>query len=129
MECDRDMKIVINSCYGGFGLSEAAAARYAELANLNLIVADSGFSDSYYYLHPTISGSMDHREVPGDAIDVDDVERTDPILVQVVEELGSEDASGRFSELQIVEVPDDVKWQIDEYDGSEWVAEVHRTWS
>jgi len=30
--------------------------------------------------------------------------------------------------LKIVEIPAAVKWQIDEYDGWEWVAEVHRRW-
>ena len=36
---------------------------------------------------------------------------------------------GQFSELKIVEVPDDVNWYIEEYDGMEHVAERHRTWS
>jgi hypothetical protein len=31
-------------------------------------------------------------------------------------------------ELQIVVIPDDVKWEIHENDGAEWVAEKHRTW-
>jgi hypothetical protein len=53
--------------------------------------------------------------------------RSDPKLVAIVEELG-ERAAGRYSELKIVEVPDDVSWYIDEYDGMEWVAEDHRTW-
>jgi hypothetical protein len=30
--------------------------------------------------------------------------------------------------LLIVEVPADVDWYIEEYDGLEWVAEKHRTW-
>ena len=30
---------------------------------------------------------------------------------------------------KIVEIPADVEWQIQEYDGMEWVAEKHRTWS
>jgi len=34
----------------------------------------------------------------------------------------------RYSKLKIVEIPDDVKWHIGEYDGIEWVAENHRTW-
>ena len=57
--------------------------------------------------------------------DIED--RTDAALVQVVEELG-ELANGPHAELKVVEIPDDVKWQIEEYDGSEWVAEQHRTW-
>jgi hypothetical protein len=30
--------------------------------------------------------------------------------------------------LTIVDIPDDIEWQIEEYDGMEWVAEVHRIW-
>jgi hypothetical protein len=45
----------------------------------------------------------------------------------VVLELG-EAANGRCAELKVVEIPDDVEWQIEEYDGLEWVAEKHRTW-
>jgi len=57
-----------------------------------------------------------------------DIERNDIYLIEVVEKL-KEEANGRFAELKIVEVPDDVKWFIEEYDGMEWVAEEHRTWS
>ena len=57
-----------------------------------------------------------------------DLERNDPLLIQVVEEL-RKGADGDHAELKIVEIPDDVEWQIDEYDGVEWVAEKHRTWS
>jgi len=56
-----------------------------------------------------------------------DIPRDDPMLVKVVETLG-EKANGDFSELKIVEIPDDVRWEVKEYDGSEWVAEKHRTW-
>jgi hypothetical protein len=35
---------------------------------------------------------------------------------------------GSFSELKIVNIPDDVEFQIEEYDGNEWVAEKHRVW-
>ena len=66
--------------------------------------------------------SLDNREIP----------RDDPRLIQVVEELGADHrsgASGACANLTIVEVPDDVEWEIQEYDGNEWVAEKHRTWS
>jgi len=56
-----------------------------------------------------------------------DIERNNQYLVRVVEELG-DDVNGRFSELKVVDIPDDVEWQIDDYDGLEWVAEKHRTW-
>lgn len=54
--------------------------------------------------------------------------RTCPIMVEIIEELGSYVASGQFSDLNIVEIPDDVDWEVKDYDGSEWIAERHRTW-
>lgn len=53
--------------------------------------------------------------------------RTCPIMVQIVEELGL-NASADYSDLNVVEIPDDVDWEVKDYDGSEWIAEVHRTW-
>ena len=93
----KKMKIIINTCYGGFGLSEKALALFNER---------SGTVNTYGR----------------------DITRNNPILVEIVEQLG-EAADGGFAELKVVEIPDDVKWQIDEYDGNEWVAEKHRTWN
>lgn len=56
-----------------------------------------------------------------------DIERDDPHLVEVVESLG-EAADGRHADLHIVSIPEGVDWQIEEYDGKEWIAEKHRTW-
>lgn len=53
--------------------------------------------------------------------------RDNPILVRVVEEL-KEEANGPCANLKIVGIPNNVKWQIEEYDGNECVAELHRTW-
>jgi hypothetical protein len=90
------MKIVINNCWGGFGLSDQAVEMYREL-----------------------SGKEDFSEFT--------MERDDPILIQVVETLG-EDADGRYSELKVVEIPDDVDWYIHDYDGMETIRESHRSW-
>lgn len=57
-----------------------------------------------------------------------DVERTDPRLVAAVEKLGPA-ASGMCADLAVVEIPESVGWEIDEYDGLEHIAERHRTWS
>jgi hypothetical protein len=91
-------KIVINRCHGGFGLSAAADSKYRELA---------GITDPDFH----------SRHIP----------RDDAHLIAVVELMG-EEANNRFSELKIVEVPNDVNWYVEEYDGREWVAERHRTW-
>lgn len=53
--------------------------------------------------------------------------RTNPLLIQVIEELGDE-ANGDFAELRIIEIPDNIEWEIDEYDGIEHVNEKHRSW-
>ena len=56
-----------------------------------------------------------------------DLARDDPVLIQVVRELGTQ-ANALVAKLKIVEIPATVEWQIEEYDGKEWVAEQHRTW-
>jgi hypothetical protein len=91
------MKIVINACYGGFGLSKEALALFNER-----------------------SGTVFTYDI--------EIKRNDPILIEIVEQLG-EAANGRFAELKVVEIPDDVVWGIEEYDGNEWIAEKHRTWN
>jgi len=92
------MKVIINDCYGGFGLSDAALDEYKNRKG----ITDPNF---YYY----------------------DIPRDCPVLVAMVEEQGTA-INGNFSDLRIVEIPDDVNWYIEEYDGREHVAERHRTW-
>lgn len=55
------------------------------------------------------------------------IPRDCPHLVAIVEEGGN--INSEYSNLKIVEIPDDVDWYIEEYDGMEHVAERHRTWS
>lgn len=92
-------QIVINDCYGGFGLSEHAIREYKKMA---------GITDNDFY----------DRDIP----------RDDPYLVKVVKSLGMS-ANGAHANLKIVEIPGDVEWLVQEYDGVEWIAEKHRTWS
>ncbi len=58
----------------------------------------------------------------------DDPERNDPHLVQAVEELKTL-ANGQHATLKVVEIPDGVEWEIDDYDGSETIREKHRSWA
>lgn len=101
-------KIVYNDCFGGFGLSKKAVERYFQLKGWGLVVVKYDCGWPCYY--------RDN----GDDFYPRDLERDDPILVQVVEELGSE-ANGDFSELAIRELPAGTRYRIDEYDGSESV--------
>ena len=54
-----------------------------------------------------------------------DVPRNDPNLVKLARVAPDQTSCCK---LQVVDIPDDVKWVIQEYDGAEWVAEQHRTW-
>jgi hypothetical protein len=56
-----------------------------------------------------------------------DINRDDPVLVALVKELGKA-AAGEHARLKVVRIPANVDWQIDDYDGKEWISERHRTW-
>lgn len=139
------MKIVINKCYGGFGLSEKAVFRYFELMNKPVWTEKTKYGfNNYYIISPEkritkipneefYNLPLDKRHEYNKACSSETFNeyticRADPLLVQVVEELG-EEAGGRHASLKIVEIPDDIEWDIEEYDGTEWIAEKHRTWS
>ena len=116
------MKVVINRCYGGFGLSDAAVERWAELKGIKLVrqKTKQSFGGASWWID-----GIEDDEHYFSSYSISD--RSDPILIQVVEEMG-ESADGWAAELSVVDIPDDVEWTIEEYDGNEWVAEVHRTW-
>ena len=92
-------KVVINTCYGGFGLSQMGRLAYEK------------------------NSGMTHQGIDRDS----PAFRACPHLVRVVEEMGTL-ADTHVSKLAIVEVPEGVEWEIAEYDGFEWVAEKHRRW-
>lgn len=114
------MKIVINSDFGGFGLSDEAFERYLELKEIEYVKEKSTYFSEYY-----IKGSPGN---PDQYLSAHDIKRDDPCLIQVVEELGNK-ANYTYSCLKIVEIPDDVEWVLQDYDGMEHIAEKHRTWS
>lgn len=114
------MKVVINRCFGGFGLSHEAIMKYAAVAGLDIIAVEEPNSlIKYRYYTGSIADDNYWSEYS--------LDRTDPSLVKVVEQMG-ESADGDFAELTVVEIPDDVEWHLCEYDGIEHIAEVHRTW-
>ena len=91
-------KVVINTCYGGFGLSEAASEMLNNLKGY--APNDTG------YINPEYGGFGGPRH--------------DTDLVKVVEKLGKA-ASAKFGELTVVEI-DEVRYIVDEYDGYESIT-------
>lgn len=120
------MKIVINTCYGGFGLSEEAFEKLLTRKGIEFekVIAKSPIrGDNHDYYEKGHAGEDSHFLWYWDFTE----NRADPDLIAVIEELG-EKANGWAAELKIVLVPDNVQWYIAEYDGMEHVAEEHRTW-
>lgn len=105
------MKVVINTCYGGFGISNQCAAL------MGAEVFDTCIPWRYNAYH-TWEDDKDDEDF-----------RTDERLIALIEEKGSEWCSDIHAQLKVVEIPDDIEWEIDEYDGMETIEEVHRSWS
>lgn len=102
-------KIVINKCYGGFGLSEEAII-LARKIDPNCWAKDIVLDGETYNSGEVADNFWEHY--------YSDFSRHDPILVKVVEELGSS-ASGEFAKLVIEEVED--LYRVIEHDGKEWI--------
>lgn len=104
------MKIVINYCYGGFSVSDAV------MEELNL---------------PNNGDDWNHINNQTFDIDSDNYEqyRTHAPLIKAIEKIGYPNCNGAYADLKIIEIPDNVNWEIQEYDGIETIHEVHRTWS
>lgn len=133
-------EVVINSCYGGFGLSPKAIKRYLELKGkqcfvyLNNVKLETDekiernknrmFLKYYTKDFGDIIKDKNASDYYFSCIDID---RDDRDLIKTVKELGKE-ADGTFSKLKIIEIPEDVEYTIEEYDGIESIEEVHRSW-
>lgn len=109
-----ERKVVYNACFGGYSLSNEAVMRYLEIKGITIYPEKSDWGYwAYWYDSPEtrIEDSESYFEP-------DEIERHDPILVQVVEELGAK-AAGDFAKLRIKTV--NGPYRIDEYDGLESV--------
>ena len=125
------MKIAINGCYGGFGLSHKAIMRYAELKGIKIIpfldeTTKKVYGNKAPFDNPHIYVS--YKDENGKYFSTHDINRTDTTLIKVIQELKDE-ANGPCAKLRIIDIPSSIDWEIDEYDGMESVEEIHRSWS
>ncbi len=145
------MKVAINNKYGGFSLSALAVQELAKLNNkpcyffdyeknpITLEEAETTFMFFAYSVPNPQDYKLNERDEDGlfksaneraelISLNTHPKNRHDPKLIQVIEQLG-EKANAKFSKLKIVEIPDETDYVIEEYDGLEHIAEVHKTWS
>lgn len=90
-------KVAYNACFGGFSLSKKAVQRAKQLLGTNEKWGE--VDDDYGFVYG--------------------IERHDPLLIQVIEEMG-EEASGSCAKVRIAEIETNT-YRIDEYDGMESV--------
>jgi hypothetical protein len=140
-------KVVINRCYGGFGLSTAAMIAYCEKKYGEFCIFNHKYGEFarkityeealkvnrpgnvfFYKKDNTTKPDTLPSNVNDNSIYDGDFDRADPILISVIEKLGLQKSSGPYSCLEIVDVPDDALWHVEDYDGMEHIAEDHRCW-
>lgn len=152
-------KVVINKCFGGFSISKKAVKMLAEMegrkcyffkhdrGSIDRYVPDTESEDGLFwsafdvkdpnkllrYKKPWNEMSEKERKAHNNLYSKHDLKnmpenREDKNLIRVIEKLGK-DANGRCADLAIVEIPADIEYSIEEYDGNEHIAEKHRTWA
>jgi hypothetical protein len=141
------MKIVIDTYGSSVKLSQEAVSLL--LSRGSEYIMEFDYYDYYDYF---IDGEQFDQEFIDDTLkregmlkkgdkifcsnySIHDKRRYDPLLIQVIEELGNkcspndeEDSEEEKNRIKIVDIPDDVEWYIESYEWGEHVAEKHRTW-
>ena len=137
------VKVILNKDYGGFGVSAKAHKLYAERLGKELfyyvghyekphvVYKKVSYEDFikkntlfYFYSFKDLGDETFKDLVEQDdnsILNLDEHHREDPLLIQIVEELG-EEASSWAATLKVVEIPDELangNYMIDDYDGAE----------
>jgi hypothetical protein len=105
METEERITVLYNDCYGGFGMSQLALDKYNE----KMKKIDPDFKEVKYDWQ---------------------ISRSDPYLVEVYNELGSEQFSGKYAKVTDCEIPKEYKncYHIEDYDGKESVSIRYETY-
>jgi hypothetical protein len=118
------MKVAINTEFGGFELSKEAFSNLLTRKGVAFEIETVDNWDRANFYQAGHLGNSDHfigqYEYTNNRADAD--------LVAVIDDMGFA-AGGMYSRLKLVEIPDDVEFEIAEYDGIEHIAEKHRKWS
>ena len=136
------MKVVYNGCYGGFGLSDKGLETYLKRKEITyfMVPTKESFGSSVTFFKAEPAKEIVEKIKTGDKYDrglytkeeskwINDntiyehnlnIERHDPALVSLVEELGKE-ANSMCADLKIEDITGN-KYRINEYDGNESVS-------
>jgi hypothetical protein len=133
------MQKIVISTEGNLDIPESVLLRFCELeditleweiekVNMGTEMTDKGFDKvtfdikNYFY--------TDSTETRGE-LNKDTIKRDNPNLIQAFEEYIKDcEEKKEIPYVKIIEIPDDVKWYIEDYDGwCESVVEEHRSWS
>lgn len=135
-------KVILNKCFGGFGVSKEAYELYAKKKGIDVFhYTQKNLKNEIYTYATDDNRSFDFHFTKdfGDNVyisnedfkkyflNLDENFREDKTLIEVVEELG-EKANTFYSNLKIVEIPDDLDYVIDNYDGIETLHQKVQEW-
>jgi len=126
------MEIVINSCYGGFGVSINVLKELYKMKSscIKIVPIKEYFKD--YPDKNSIIKFHEHLKIKNNIIMLDDKDdntiRVNKDLIKIIKKLRKK-ADGEYAELKIIKIPNNIEWAIEEYDGFEYITEKHRTWN
>ena len=131
------MKVILNKCFGGFGVSEDAVrycrkndATWAQWPNTYL-------PGEKWVTHDGLGGANTVHDEVADCVYIDDRGaigcRTCPHLAQLVEMYemisdGPINPNGPYSQLCVTEIPDGAEFEIVSNDGVEQVFPPRKSW-
>jgi hypothetical protein len=135
-------KVILNKCFGGFGLSKDAYELYAKKKGISVFrytqenlkkeiytyaTDDNRTFDFYFTKDFGDNVYISDEDFKKYFLKLDEKFREDKTLIEVVEELG-EKANVFYSNLKIAEIPDDLDYVIDNYDGIETLHQKVKEW-
>lgn len=132
------MKVVINTCFGGFGLSTECIIEYLKLKGKECYfynhdyktktyvkTAGDNLSWNYIILTKDIGDVIEAKELTDNwknyieySFYDRDIKRNDKDLLKAIKKIGIKNSGGNLSQLKIVDVSGD-RYEIDSYDGNE----------